>query len=134
MLFRSAGALIPLLQRGSEEIKKMGEQGGIMSDRMVEALDSAGDQLDMFFSKVKVWGAYAVVGIFNVFKTIGLVAAEAANWWDYLTGKIDTHQRNRTSADLNKELEDAWSFKDAEGKEKKPRKVFDVEEIGRAHV
>lgn len=127
LLGRGAGALIPTLQRGSEEIREIGNAAGVMSEDTVAILDDAGDKITALVNQLKVWGASALSWLYKGVQTFGASLAAVVAKAQYLFGAIDKAERDATVQAAKDIVDEIWAEKKPD-EEKKKRKTFDVEE------
>lgn len=89
---RSAMELNPLIKAGSEELKRLSEEahtvGAVMSDDVVEALDTAGDRLDMWWMTLKAKVGTAIVTIGDFLAGNEKAAEDSIDTLDTLSDKI----------------------------------------------
>ena len=122
ILGRGAGALIPTLRKGSEEIRGIGDAAGVMSEKTVALLDTIGDKTTAALNRVKVWGAGVIGWIYKSAETAGAaVSALVLDVKDLFSGG----NRSGSAKAFAEQFQEIWHPKEDEAK--KPKKAFDVE-------
>lgn len=90
---RSAMELNPLIKAGADELRRLSEEahtvGAVMSDDVVEALDTAGDRLDMWWMALKSTIGTAIVGIGDFLAGNEKAAGKSIDTLDSLGSKVD---------------------------------------------
>jgi hypothetical protein len=120
LLGRGTGELFSTLELGSEQIKKMGDAVGIMSEEQVALLDDAGDKLTDLKNRLMVWGAGLISWGVKVIQTAGAVfagvVASISDAWEGLKKAAgNTFSFDGSFKGLKEGLDEMWDGLNGEG-------------------
>lgn len=120
LLGRGAGELFSTLELGSDQIKKMGDAVGVMSEEQIALLDDAGDKLTDLKNRLMVWGAGIISWGVKVIQTAGAVfagvAASVLDVWDGLKKVAkNTFTFEGSFKGLKEGMKEVWDGLNGEG-------------------
>ena len=122
LLGKGAGALIPTLQKGGAEIRAIGDDAGVMSERTVALLDEIGDRFGVMFNQAKVAGADFVGWLYNSVKTAGAALGALA----LSVKEIFGGESLGSAKAFSETFDEIWHPKE-DTESKKTKKTFDIE-------
>lgn len=97
LMGKSAGALYPILEKGSAAIREQGDAMGVLNDDTISALDNAGDEIAKFEQRVTVvFGnaiSYAGRAVSTIAFLLTFIITEAATVWNIMNDKMERAQQ-----------------------------------------
>ena len=124
LMGKSSGALFTTLEMGGAAIRKNGEDIGVMSEATIKRLDEIGDQIATIYNQIKVYGAKAVIFLFNVGESFYQSFKYYAEKLNAALGFKDSEEKARAA---KKRLKEIWEDGQADGP-KKPAAAIQLED------